>query len=146
MELKHGEPRKQHWRRSRHLSIPAQKVSFGFDGLRPSTTENSGNEPSNNQQKMKSSKDPWDGLDTPSESQWPVSHIKPWPGSHREREGSEATQETPGAVIWRLKQRGWVTLGDNLRGWPRIGMPGELLKAACAPARAKGNDNDAHKV
>ena len=34
-------------------------------------------------------------------------------------------KETPGAVIWRLKQKGLVTPGDNLRGWPRIGIPGE---------------------
>ena len=31
---------------------------------------------------------------------------------------------------WRLKQRGWVIPGDNLRGWPRIGMPGELFWAS----------------
>ena len=31
--------------------------SFGYDGLRPSATENSGNRPSNNQQKIRSSKD-----------------------------------------------------------------------------------------
>ena len=34
-------------------------------------------------------------------------HAQPLePGTHRERE-SEAAQETPGAAIWRLKQRGW---------------------------------------
>ena len=44
------------------------------------------------------------------------------PGTHRERE-SEAAQDTPGVGIWRLKQRGWVTLGDSL---PRIGMLGGL--------------------
>ena len=27
----------------------------------------------------------------------------------------------------------------NLRGWPRIGMPGELLYTACVPAGAKGS-------
>ena len=31
------------------------------------------------------------------------------------------------AASWRLKQGGVVTPGDNLRGWPAIGMPGELL-------------------
>ena len=68
-------------------------------------------------------------------------HIKPSPGTHRERE-SEAAQETPGAVTWMSKQRGWVTPGDNLTGWPRIGMPGELLQSACTPVGAKGNDDD----
>ena len=33
-----------------------------------------------------SSKDAEDGLDTPCEIKWPVSHVKPWPGTHRERE------------------------------------------------------------
>ena len=43
--------------------------SFASDGLRPSAAEKSGNGPSNNQQKMKSSKDAGNGLDTLSESQ-----------------------------------------------------------------------------
>ena len=71
---------------------------------------------------------------------WPVPHVKSWPGTHRERQNEDA-QETPGAAIWRLKQRRLVTPGDNLRGWPRIGMPGELLWAAYA----KGNDDDDEK-
>ena len=78
-------------------STSALEESFESDGLRPSAIENSGNELSNNQQKMKSPKDVGDGLDTSPESQWPLSHIKPWPGTHRERE-SEAAQETPGAA------------------------------------------------
>ena len=65
-------------------------------------------------------------LDTSSKRQWPVSHVKPWPETHRERE-SQAAQETPSTTIWRLKQRGLFIPRDNLRGWPRIGMPGELL-------------------
>ena len=40
---------------------------------------------------------------TPSESQRPASHIKPWPRTQRERE-SKAAHETPGAMIWRLKK------------------------------------------
>ena len=67
---------------------------------------NSENGPSNKQQKMRSSKD-GDGLDTPSESQRPVPHVKPWPETHRERE-SEAAQETAAMAIWRLKQIGWA--------------------------------------
>ena len=43
------------------------------------------------------------------------------------KEKARPAKETPGAAIWRLKQRGWVIPGDSLRGWPRIGMPGELL-------------------
>ena len=50
---------------------------------------------------------PGDGMNTPSKTQWPVPHIKPWPGTHRERE-SKATRETPGSRIRRLKQRGWL--------------------------------------
>ena len=67
------------------------------------------------------------------------SHVRPWPGTHRETE-SKATLETPGSAIWRLKQRGLFTPGDNLRDWPRMGMPAELLQLAYAPAGAKGND------
>ena len=40
---------------------------------------------------------------------------------------NEAAQETSGAAIWKLKQRGLVIPGDNLRSWPRIWMPGELM-------------------
>ena len=58
--------------------------------------------------------------------------------THRERE-SEAAQETPGASIWRLKQKGLVIPGDSLKGWPRLGMPGELLWVAYAPI---DDDND----
>ena len=76
--------------------------SFKSDGLRPSTTENSENGPRTNQQKMKSPKDAGAGFDTPFESQLSVSHVKPWSGTHRERE-SEAQLETTGAVIWKLK-------------------------------------------
>ena len=31
---------------------------------------------------------------------------------------------------------------DNLRDWPGIGMPGELLWAVYAPVGAKGNDEE----
>ena len=33
-------------------------------------------------------------------------------------------------------------LGEDFRGWPRIGIPGELLQVAYAPVGAKGNDDD----
>ena len=104
--------------------LPCQ--SFGSVGVRPSSVENSGNGPSNNQQKVRSSKDVEDGLETTSESQRLVPHVKPRHEIHRERE-SEGAQETPSLAIWRPKQIKWVTLGDYLRGWPRIGMPRELL-------------------
>ena len=48
----------------------------------------------------------------------------------------------PGAAIWRLKQRGWVTPGDSFRDWPRIGMPGELLKVPYGSVGAQGDDDD----
>ena len=137
MELKHREPRPRHRRRSRHSSTPALEEFFGSDGLRPSATDNSGNRPSNNQQKIKSSKNAGDGLDTPSESKWPVSHVSPWPGTHREKE-SKAAQETPGAVIWRLKQRCLGQLERLAQDW----MSGGLLYAAYAPLGAKCNDDD----
>ena len=38
-------------------------------------------------------------------------------------------------------QRGWVTPGDNLRGWPRVGMPGEILLVAYTPEGTKGSDD-----
>ena len=44
--------------------------------------------------------------------------------------------------MWRLNQRGLAIPGDNVRGWPRIRMPGELLWAAYAPVGAKGNGDD----
>ena len=49
-------------------STPVLEESFGSDGKKPSATENSGNGTSNNQQKMKSSKDTGAGLDTLSHS------------------------------------------------------------------------------
>ena len=45
-------------------------------------------------------------------SQWPISHVKPWPATHRERE-SQAARETPGPVTWRQKQGGWVAPGET---------------------------------
>ena len=87
------------------------------------------------------SKDAEDRLGTPSKRQWPVQHGKPWPGTPWERE-SEAAQETPGAAIWRLTQRGRGTPGENLRGWPRIGMPGEVAQAAYALVWVKGDGDD----
>ena len=63
---------------------------------------------------MKSSKDVGDGLATP-QSQWPVSHVKPWPGTHRERE-SEAAQETPGAAFLEAEtKRSCNTWGQLVR-------------------------------
>ena len=47
-----------------------------------------------------------------------MKHTNLWLGTHRERE-SEAAQETPSTLIWRLKYRGWVTAGHNLTGWSR---------------------------
>ena len=36
-------------------------------------------------------------------------------------------KRAPPRNIWKLKQRGWTTPGDNFSGYPRIRMPGELL-------------------
>ena len=43
------------------------------------------------------------------------------------KEKARPPKKHQGAASWKLKQRGWVTLADNLRDWPRIGVPGELL-------------------
>ena len=150
MELKHGEPELWLWRISIHSSTPALEESFRSNGQRPSTTENSGNRLSNNQQKMRSSTDAGDhGADTPSKSQWPVPHVNPWPGSHRESKvRPQKTPQNPplGATIWRLKQWGWVTSEDSLRGWPKIGMPGELLYVAHTALEDKGYDEGVPQV
>ena len=53
-----------------------------------------------------------------------------------------SSNRTPGATIWKLKQRGWVRPGDNLRDWLRIGMPGELLQVAYVPVGVKDNGDD----
>ena len=47
-----------------------------------------------------------------------------------------------GAAVWRLKKRRMGYTWDKSRGWPRIRMPGELLKVAYAAASAKGNGGD----
>ena len=45
-------------------------------------------------------------------------------------------------AMWRLKQRGQATPWVILRGWSRIGMPGELLRAACPPPWVRDNNDD----
>ena len=74
---------------------PALEESFRSNGLRPSATKISGNGPSNNQQKMRSSKGAGDGFNTPSDSQWLVPQVNPWSGPNKETE-SESAQETSG--------------------------------------------------
>ena len=76
MELKHGEPRVQQWRRVKYSSVPASEESFTSACIRSSTTGNSEKEPSNDQHKMRSFTDAGAGSDSPSESQWPLPHAK----------------------------------------------------------------------
>ena len=45
------------------------------------------------------SKNAGDGPDTPSDSKWPVPDVKPSPGTRTQK-------KTPGATIWRQRQRG----------------------------------------
>ena len=62
--------------------------------------------------------------------------------SSSDLESTRKEKSRPGAAIWRPKQRDRVTPGDNLRGWPRIGTPRELLWAAYASVGAKVNGGD----
>ena len=82
---------------------------------------------------MRSSKDAGDGLDTPSERQRPVPHVKPWPGTHKERE-SEAARETPSAAASRLQKR-MNYIWEHLE---RVAQD----RDAYAPAITKDDDND----
>ena len=66
------------------ITKPKIFKSFGSNGLRPSAKENSGNGPSNDQQKMKSSRDAGDGLDSPSKSQWPCQALT-WNPTKKEK-------------------------------------------------------------
>ena len=40
------------------------------------------------------------------------------------------------------ERTGWFTPGDSMRGWLRIGMPGELLYTGYAPVEVTVNDDD----
>ena len=102
MEVRHGEPRLQLQRRFEHSSTAAIEESQGSAGLRLSAPRT--------QTKQLPAEDTREESDMASKSQWSVPHVKPWPGTHRER-GSQAVRETS------VPQSSCRNEGDTLHMW-----------------------------
>ena len=87
----------------RHSSTLVWGTSTKSDGRRRSKVKICGNKKDRNQWPSRYCGRSGAGLDTPSGSQHPAPHIKPWPGTHRGR-GREAGLTTVGGET--LKQQG----------------------------------------
>ena len=96
------------------LDIMSDQISCLFvflntdtDGLRPSATENPGNGPSNNLQKMRSSNNAGDGLDTPSDLSRKSSPDREPTGKEKAR---PPKRQTPGSGIMEADDRQVTTV------------------------------------
>ena len=123
--------------RSRHSSTPVWGVSTISNGKRRSEMKICGNERDRNQWPSRYCRGSGAGSDTPSGSQHPAPHTKPWPGTRRGR-GREAGLATVGDET--LKQS-WSSRGPAGPEWqeqPRTECDGGGSLTAYTPLGAMG--------
>ena len=130
-DVRHGGQHRRCNRRSRHSSTPVWGTSTKFNGKRRSEMKICGSEQDMNQWPSRYCGGSGAGSDTPSGSQHPAPHTKPWPGTRRGRE-REASLATVGGET--LKQS-WNSKGPTGLEWPeqpRTECDGEGSLMACA--------------
>ena len=135
--VRHGGQHRRCNERSRHSSTPVWGTSTKSDGKRRSEMKICGRERDRNQWSSRYCGGSGAGLDTPSGSQHPAPHTKPWPGTRRGR-GREAGLATFGGET--LKQS-WNSKGPTGLEWqeqPRTECDGGGSLMAYAPQGAMG--------
>ena len=114
-DVRHGGLHRWCNKRFRHSSTLVWGASTKSDGRRRSEMKICGSKQDRNQWPSRYCGGSGAGLDTPSGSQHPAPHAKPWPGTRRGR-GREASLVTAGGET--LKHR-WNNKGPTGLGWPK---------------------------
>ena len=136
-DVRHGGQHRRGNERSRHSSTPVWGASTKSNGKRRSEMKNCGSERDRNQWPSRYYGGSGAGSDTPSGSQHPAPHAKPWPWTRRGR-GREAGLATVGGET--LKQS-WNSRGPTGPEWqeqPRTECDGGGSLMAYAPLGAMG--------
>ena len=113
-DVRHGGQHRRCNKRSRHSSTSVWGASTKSSGKRRYEMKICGSERDRNQWPSRYCGGSGARLGTPSVSQHPAPHAKPWPGTHRGR-GREAGLATVGGET--LKQR-WNSKGPTSLEWP----------------------------
>ena len=136
-DVRHGGQHRRCNKRSRHSSTPVWGASTKSNGKRRSEMKICGSERDRNQWPSRYCGGSGAGSDTPSGSQHPAPHAKPWPGTRKGRE-REAGLATVGGET--LKQS-WNSRGPTGPEWqeqPRTECDGGGSLMAYAPLGAMG--------
>ena len=127
-DVRHGGQHRRCNKRSRHFSTPVWGASTKSNGKRRSETKICGSQRDRNQWPSSCCGGSGAGSDTPSGSQHPAPHAKPWPGTRRGR-GREAGLATVGGETlkqsWNSKEPiglEWPEQSAMARGhwWPML--------------------------
>ena len=113
-DVRHGGQHRRCKKRSKHSSTPVWGASTKSNGKRRTEMKICGSERDRNQWLSRYCRWSGSGSDTPSGSQHPAPHAKPWPGIRRGRE-REVSLATVGGET--LKQS-WNSKGPTGPEWP----------------------------